>query len=69
MRDHKYGKIRLVKTTIEIPDELFSAALPVAREGAFNKLSPALGAGNTDAPSFVAAEAATAKWSERREIL
>ena len=46
-----------------------SAALPVAREGAFNKLSPALGAGNTDAPSFVAAEAATAKWSERREIL
>ena len=23
MTDHKYGKIRLVKTTIEIPDELF----------------------------------------------
>jgi hypothetical protein len=35
----------------------------VAREGALNNPSPALGAGKTEAPSFVAAEAATTKRS------
>ena len=35
----------------------------VAREGALNKLSPALGAGKRNAAGFVAAEAATIKRS------